>query len=383
MNSWSRYAVLIWVALSANGVSAGAALAASPASGVFLGNFESTCGAGSFALIAATGTAEGVFLAIRNDSATHRLENLAVNEDNELEILSLFNSNTSISGKISRTEFSGIIKGGNCSGTISGLTRGSMGSETVAGYYSDPITVTRFGLGCNLFGCRIVPFESFPAHMSLIMAEDLSGYVLFQSSRPRLLLSDGGSLSFEFNNSLSQFRMACIPNVRCDLLNDDIFGWIACPSPGCLRTNLGLREPSFSARYSVDLNANDFVSANPGNINRDQVLPRVPPVAVNDIYIGLANRSLTVSAAEGVLANDSNPEGDPLTALLITSPTQGNVSLSASGAFTYTPNQKFVGVDSFTYRAHAGFAQSNVATVTITVEPVKAMPWLGLLLLDD
>ncbi len=279
MNSWSRYAVLIWVALSANGVSAGAALAASPTSGVFLGNFESTCGAGSFALIAATGTAEGVFLAIRNDSATHRLENLAVNEDNELEIPSLFNSNTSISGKISRTEFSGIIEGGSCSGTISGLTRGSMGSETVAGYYSDPITVTHFRFQCNIFVCRFVEFESFPAHMSLIMAEDLSGYVLFQSSRPGLLLSDGGPLPFEFNSFLSQFRMACSPNVNCNLLNDDISGQILCPSPGCLRTNLGLREPNFAVRYSVNLDANNFLSANPA-LPRDQALPRVPPVAV-------------------------------------------------------------------------------------------------------
>ncbi len=109
-------------------------------------------------------------------------------------------------------------------------------------------------------------------------------------------------------------------------------------------------------------------------------LPDLPPVAVDDVYAAFANRSLTVTAAEGVLANDSDLEEDPLTAVLITGPTQGSVSLSANGAFTYTPNPKFLGMDSFTYRAQARSLQSNIATVTITVK-VVAMPWLGLLLL--
>ncbi len=104
-------------------------------------------------------------------------------------------------------------------------------------------------------------------------------------------------------------------------------------------------------------------------------------MAVSDVYAVFANRSLTVTAAEGVLANDSDPEEDPLTAVLITGPTQGSVSLSANGAFTYTPNPKFLGMDSFTYRAQARSLQSNIATVTITVGLIKAMPWL-LLLLD-
>ena len=111
-------------------------------------------------------------------------------------------------------------------------------------------------------------------------------------------------------------------------------------------------------------------------------LPNRAPVAVSDVYAVFANRSLTVTAAEGVLANDSDPEEDPLTAVLITGPTQGSVSLSASGAFTYAPNKGFVGVDTFTYRATDGLADSNFATVTITIEAVRAMPWL-LLLLDD
>lgn len=105
-------------------------------------------------------------------------------------------------------------------------------------------------------------------------------------------------------------------------------------------------------------------------------------MAVNDSYSMKANRSLAVTTSGGVLSNDSDPEGDPLTAKLASGPSHGGLTLSASGAFTYAPNRGFAGVDTFTYRATDGLANSNVATVTITIEAVLAMPWL-ILLLDD
>ena len=43
------------------------------------------------------------------------------------------------------------------------------------------------------------------------------------------------------------------------------------------------------------------------------------------------------------------------------------MTLNADGSFTYTPNANFNGTDSFTYKANDGTADSNVATVTITV----------------
>src|SRR5262249_5270316 len=69
----------------------------------------------------------------------------------------------------------------------------------------------------------------------------------------------------------------------------------------------------------------------------------------------------------GVLANDSDPQGSPLTAALVTGPAHGSLTLNADGTFSYTPAANFVGTDSFTYRASNGQALSNVATVTLTV----------------
>jgi len=70
---------------------------------------------------------------------------------------------------------------------------------------------------------------------------------------------------------------------------------------------------------------------------------------------------------ETVLANDSDPDGDPLTAVLVTGPSNGTLTLNPDGTFSYRPNTGFTGTDSFTYKAHDGALDSNVATVTITV----------------
>ncbi len=58
-------------------------------------------------------------------------------------------------------------------------------------------------------------------------------------------------------------------------------------------------------------------------------------------------------------------------------------TLRADGSFDYTPNRGFAGTDGFSYLANDGFSVSAPVAVTVTVEPVKAMPWLELLLLDD
>ncbi len=97
------------------------------------------------------------------------------------------------------------------------------------------------------------------------------------------------------------------------------------------------------------------------------------PVAIDDAYATDEDTVLTV-VAPGVLDNDSDDDGDPLSAALSSSPVNGNVTLNSDGSFTYTPDPNFHGIDPFTYTADDGFATSNVATVTITVNPVNDPP---------
>jgi hypothetical protein len=97
------------------------------------------------------------------------------------------------------------------------------------------------------------------------------------------------------------------------------------------------------------------------------------PVATNDAFTVAQDTTLTVPAP-GVLANDTDVVGNPLTATLGSSVSHGTLTLNTNGAFTYTPSAGFRGSDSFTYRANDGFVDSNVATVTITVQPSACPP---------
>src|SRR5437773_2104851 len=98
------------------------------------------------------------------------------------------------------------------------------------------------------------------------------------------------------------------------------------------------------------------------------------PVAANDdSYTTAEDTQLTVSAP-GVLANDSDVDGDALSAVLMSGPSHGTLTLNSDGSFSYMPALNYNGVDSFTYKASDGQAQSGVATATITVTPVNDAP---------
>ncbi len=98
-----------------------------------------------------------------------------------------------------------------------------------------------------------------------------------------------------------------------------------------------------------------------------------PPQAENDAYNVDEDTTLDVSAP-GVLGNDSDVDNANLSAILVSDATHGNLTLNSDGSFSYTPNANFHGSDSFTYRAGDGSAQSNIATVSITVDPVNDNP---------
>ena len=76
-----------------------------------------------------------------------------------------------------------------------------------------------------------------------------------------------------------------------------------------------------------------------------------------------------------MLANDTDADpGTTLTAQLVSSTTHGSLTLNPDGSFFYTPQANFSGTDPFTYTASDGETTSNVATVTITVNPVNDAP---------
>src|SRR5204863_286607 len=79
------------------------------------------------------------------------------------------------------------------------------------------------------------------------------------------------------------------------------------------------------------------------------------PVAVNDSYTATEDTPLTI-AAPGVLGNDTDVDGNTLTAAVVAQPAHGTTTVNTDGSFTYTPALNYNGSDSFTYKANDGTA---------------------------
>ncbi|HBN22575.1 MAG TPA: hypothetical protein DD412_04995, partial [Holosporales bacterium] len=130
------------------------------------------------------------------------------------------------------------------------------------------------------------------------------------------------------------------------------------------------------------------------NVLRTEILLH-PPIAVGDSYEINEDTTLIVPAAVApiqnfrgfspqargpelpilaVLDNDSDEDGDPLSAILVDDVRNGSLAFNADGSFTYTPNENYHGTDSFTYKANDGVFDSNVVTVTLIVRPVNDGP---------
>ena len=102
-----------------------------------------------------------------------------------------------------------------------------------------------------------------------------------------------------------------------------------------------------------------------------------PPLAVDDSYSVGEDQWLDAEPSghpQDVLANDSDPNGNPIYANLYEGPSHGSLSLGSDGSFTYLAGENYFGPDSFSYRAYDGQAYSQPATVTIDVTPINDAP---------
>lgn len=93
-----------------------------------------------------------------------------------------------------------------------------------------------------------------------------------------------------------------------------------------------------------------------------------PVAALNDTYYTDKNTTLSIPAP-GVQANDIAADLGSFTSVVVTNPTHGTVTLNSDGSFTYTPKTGYTGTDTFTYQDVEGANTSNIATVTINVQP--------------
>jgi hypothetical protein len=137
------------------------------------------------------------------------------------------------------------------------------------------------------------------------------------------------------------------------------------PNPGSVRYDT-------PGNYPATLTVTDDDGAQ-GSASRtvtvQPVLPlNQPPDAQDDADAGAPGTPVRIL----VLANDSDPDGDPITISGASQPANGTRTINADGTITYTSSPSFVGTDSFTYTISDGRGGSDTATVRVTVQSTPA-----------
>ena len=129
--------------------------------------------------------------------------------------------------------------------------------------------------------------------------------------------------------------------------------------------------PGFTGTDSFTYTASDGI-LNRGTATVTIHVTDTAPVAASDAYV-LHGGGLTVAAAAGVLHNDTDSNGDSLSAVLVSSPGHSaSFSLNADGLFSYVAASGYGGSDSFTYQASDGVLQSGITTVTLAAPTLSA-----------
>lgn len=147
---------------------------------------------------------------------------------------------------------------------------------------------------------------------------------------------------------------------------------VSAPSHGTLSGT----APNLVYTPTANYNGTDSFSfkASDGTANSNTATVNLSVLSVNDAPVS-STQSVTLDedTTKGITLAASDVEGDALTYSVVTPPTKG--TLSGSGAnLVYTPNANFNGSDSFSFKANDGAADSNTATVNLSVLPMNDAP---------
>ena len=139
---------------------------------------------------------------------------------------------------------------------------------------------------------------------------------------------------------------------------------------------LGGAPPNVTYTPAANYHGSDSFTfkANDGSADSNIGTVSITVDAVNDPPIANA-QSVTTNedTAEPITLTASDADGDSLAFSVVASPAHGTLS-GAAPNLTYTPASNYNGPDNFTFKANDGTADSNIATISITVDAVNDAP---------
>ena len=192
-----------------------------------------------------------------------------------------------------------------------------------------------------------------------------------------IILDEGGTVTLTTNSSSSLLTN------DTDTGSDSLTAiGVSTPTNGTLTLN---PDGTFSYIHDGSNTTTDTFSykANDGTVDGNTVTITITINPVNDIPLTVSDTltvdeagtvTLTASGSSTLLDNDTDSEGDSLTAIGVTPPTNGTLTLNPNGTFSYVHDGSETTSDTFSYKANDGFLDGNTVTITITINPINDVP---------
>src|SRR5262245_8229503 len=254
--------------------------------------------------------------------------------------------------------------------TDSGTATSGVDFAPASGQLSFPTNVMSRTLTVNITGDRLdEPDEDLFVNLS----NPTGGHITDGQGEGTIGDDDSSPVAASQSTSTDEDTEVAVTLVATDANEDPLtFSIVAPPTHGAL-TGSGANRiytpaPNYNGPDGFTFRASDGVNES----NVATVSITVSPV--NDAPVASDNSAILAEdsfAIVGLPATDAY--GDPLTYAIVSGPVHG--ALSGSGnSRTYTPAPNYNGPDSFTFRANDGTADSNTATISLTVLPVNDAP---------
>ncbi len=141
---------------------------------------------------------------------------------------------------------------------------------------------------------------------------------------------------------------------------------------GSLTKNASVGGPLTNGIYEITVTATDSQGATVSK-TFTYTVTNPPPAAGNDTFFGVEDAPITGSVG----GNDSDPDGDAVSYVLVTEPAHGTLTFNPDGTFTYIPDPDFntgSASETFTYLVSDANGATATATVTLNIAPVNDAP---------